>query len=91
MTDRQPAQAFPVGEHLLEEIEARGWTLRETAAKLDWSLNPLRLVLFERQPLLIPMAYDLMQVFDVSEDFWLNLDRQYREWQARTLAELGGL
>ena len=84
-----PAEHFPVGHYIREEMEVRGWTedrlaiemnkyhLQVTRVALDFTLAELP------EPNLIldqETAEDLGRAFGVSPDFFLNLDRQYREW-----------
>ena len=83
------AAAFPLGFFLREEMEARGWTEADIerrctdpvdALAIEFSLavyDP-NLILDERT------AEALSKVFGVSAQFFLNIDRIYRQHCAET-------
>lgn len=72
------AEAFPVGEFLAEEIEARGWDTSEFAGVIsgDQELTP-------------ETAERIGAALGTSADLWLNLQGAYEAWAnraARTLS-----
>ena len=78
-----PARAFPPGDFIQEELEARGWTQRDLAKILGrpvWAVNAI----INAKKIVTPeMAVALSARFGTSPDFWLNLESAYR------LAEAG--
>jgi HTH-type transcriptional regulator/antitoxin HigA len=79
MEDRMPAEVFPPGDFLKEELEVRGWTQNDLANILDW---PARLVseIIDGQRCINPeTALALAQAFGTSPEYWLNLESAYRQ------------
>lgn len=82
---RTPAEVFPPGEFIRDEMEARGWSLDDVHAKLG--NDPVRCCAFDlaayaddKELILDPKtADDIAMLFDCSRDVWLNLDRSWRE------------
>lgn len=89
--NRMPAECFPVGHFLREEMAARGWTPADVAARIaedaharkTWALT-VELVLecsgMEGVHIGADTAAALSRVFGTSPQFWLDLDNAYREW-----------
>lgn len=83
-----PAECFPVGEYIADELEARGWTTRDLAERMggDVDLNQCTIELTIACGVSHPQvsmgtetAQGLSRAFGTSADVWLNLDRAYRE------------
>lgn len=81
--DRMPAEAFPPGDYLAEELEARGWTLEDFAGSLRWSKDATRRLIKGEVPLGAVEAQALGRVLGTSPEFWLNLESTYRRWLSR--------
>jgi len=78
MSNRTPAQVFPTGEFIKEEMEARGWTQDDLAAVMG---RPRRLVneLLSGNKAITPeTAHDLGEAFGTSAAVWMNLESAYR-------------
>lgn len=78
MNARVPAEVFPPGEFLREELEARDWSQQELADILD---RPPRLVseLISGKRAITPeTAKGLGEAFGTSPDYWMNLESQYQ-------------
>lgn len=80
------AEVFPPGDFIYEELKARGWTIRQLARRMggDIGVNELSISLLIQCPtrgLLIgeETAEKLGQAFDVSPEFFLNLDKAWQE------------
>lgn len=76
--DRTPAEVFPPGELIREEIEARGWSQAELAEILG---RPPRLVseLMSGKRAITPeTAKGLGEAFNTGALFWMNLESSYR-------------
>lgn len=87
---RTPAECFPLGEYLQEELAARGWTPADVADRIGgtekerdiWCLTVDLLIHcsdMEGLELGQETAEALGRAFDVSPDYWLNLHRMYRQ------------
>ena len=78
MADRKPAEVFPPGEFIGEELEARGWSRIELAEVMG---RPARLVseLISAKRAITPeTAKGLGAAFGTGPEFWMNLERDYR-------------
>src|SRR5439155_13771209 len=79
MLNRVPAEVFPPGEFIREELEARGWTQGDLAQIMD---RPLRLVnelIAGKKQITPETARGLSTAFgDDDPLYWMNLDSAYR-------------
>ena len=79
MAERTPAEVFPPGEFIREELEARGWTQGDLAQIMD---RPLRLVnelIAGKKQITPETARGLAGAFgDDDPLYWMNLDSAYR-------------
>ena len=83
---RQPAEVWPVGKFIQDELDARGWSRLRLAHRMsgarDTNLATIDLLIFAPTPGLLlgeETAQDLSQALGSSPQFWLNLDEA---WQA---------
>jgi HTH-type transcriptional regulator/antitoxin HigA len=75
---RMPAEVFPPGEFIRDELEARGWTQTDLAEILK---RPLRLVnelIAGKKQITPDTAQGLAEAFGTDAILWMNLDSQYR-------------
>ncbi|WP_428117851.1 HigA family addiction module antitoxin [Candidatus Poriferisodalis sp.] len=73
-----PAEAFPPGEHLRDELTERGWTVAQLAGMMG---RPSRVVseIVEAQIEITPdLAQALSVALGTSTQLWLNLEETYR-------------
>jgi HTH-type transcriptional regulator / antitoxin HigA len=80
MPELPPAEVFPPGEFLQEELAARGWTPHDLAHILK---RPPRLVnemLAGKRSITPETATALAEAFGTSAAYWLNLEHA---WQGR--------
>lgn len=78
MTERVPAEVFPPGELIRDEIEARGWTQAEFAEVLG---RPGRLVselIAGKRGITPETAKALGEAFGTGAQFWMNLEAAYQ-------------
>jgi hypothetical protein len=88
MTDRAPAEVWPLACHLAEEMQARGWMAEDVAIRLKTGdgfvrdLMALNLLLcVHRDKLLVgdKLFSGLARAFDVDEQYFRKLDSVWRE------------
>jgi HTH-type transcriptional regulator / antitoxin HigA len=80
---RMPAELFPPGTFIKEEIEQRGWTQQELARRMGRPLSAVNMILNGRKGLTPDTALELEMALGVSAETWLNLEMSYRLWLAR--------
>lgn len=66
------------GAHLQELMELRDWTQQDLADVLGVSVKHVNKLLNDEQPITLNMAKLLGEAFDLSPQFWINLDTNYR-------------
>lgn len=86
MSERSPAEVWPPRTYLLEELQARGWSLEELLTRMTQTservarecLNQvLQVRPIEEMP---TTAAKLAQALGGSAQFWINLDKGF--WEA---------
>lgn len=86
------AEAIHPWEFIAEELEERGWTKDDLAARMgdchSWDVHRLALDLYEevRTPDVVVtggMAESLALAFGTSVEFWVNLHEQWRSQISR--------
>ncbi|HKM53589.1 MAG TPA: HigA family addiction module antitoxin [Isosphaeraceae bacterium] len=75
---KSPAQAFPPGDFIREELEARGWTQRDLAEIIGRPVQAISAIVNGRRGVTPETAVALGAAFGTSPDFWLNLESAYR-------------
>jgi len=78
MTNRMPAEIVAPGEHIREEIEARGWTQETLAEVLGKSVRLVNEILTGRRSITPETATVLAEAFGTSAEVWLNLESAYQ-------------
>lgn len=79
-----PAEAFPPGEFLREELEARGWTQLDLAEIIDVTPQHVNDIIKGKASITPEMATALGTAFGVDPRYWLNLESIYRLWRVHT-------
>ncbi|GAD85363.1 HigA family addiction module antidote protein [Nocardia asteroides NBRC 15531] len=80
-----PAQAFPAGEYLRDEIEARGWTISEFAQILGRPPQAVSEILNGHKEITPETALEIAAATGTEAATWLRLQNTYRLWKlART-------
>lgn len=81
----RPAEVWPVGLFIEEELRARGWTRRELVLRMGGSnVDELAIDLLidaPRRGMWIgnDLASDLARVFGTSVELWINIDQAYNK------------
>jgi len=66
------------GDHIRELMELRNWTQQDLADVLGLSTKHINKLLNDEQSITLNMAKLLGKAFDLSPQFWINLDTNYR-------------
>jgi HTH-type transcriptional regulator/antitoxin HigA len=75
---RKPAQVFPPGEFIREELEARGWTQTDLARIIGRPLQAVNAIINCKKEITAQTAVSLAAAFGTSPEVWLNLESAYR-------------
>ena len=75
--------AIPPGEILAEEIEARGMTQRELAARLGRPPQVVNEIIRGKKAITPDTAIGLCQVLGIEASYWMNLEADYQMTLAR--------
>jgi HTH-type transcriptional regulator / antitoxin HigA len=73
----KPAEAFPPGEHLREELEARGWTQGDLAKVMDRALQAVNEIIKGEKRITAETAKALAAALGTSAELWMNLQSSY--------------
>jgi len=77
--NRRPATAaFPPGDFIREELEARGWTQSDLARILNRPFQMVNAVINGRKAITSRTARELEAAFGPSAEFWMNLETSYQ-------------
>ncbi len=71
-------EAFPPGDYIREELEARGWTQMDLAEILGRAPQTVNEVVTAKRSITPEMARDLSRAFGTSAQLWLNLESAYQ-------------
>ena len=79
MPSRVPAEVFPPGEFIREELEARGWTQGDLAQIMDRPLRLINELIAGKKQITPETARGLSRAFSDDDPlYWMNLDAAYR-------------
>ena len=73
-----PAEVFPPGDYLKEEMEARGWSQADLAEIMGRPIQVINKILHAKKAITPETAKELGAAFDVSPKLFLNLENAYR-------------
>ncbi len=82
MSDRIPAEGFPPGEYLRDELEERGWTQEEFAAIIGRPPAVINQIISGKRGVSAETAREIGAALGTSAMYWLNLESTYRLWRA---------
>lgn len=71
------AEVFPAGEHLADELEARGWTQVEFAEILGRPTQFVSEIIQGKKEITRDSAAQIGAALGTSAEFWLNLQNSY--------------
>jgi HTH-type transcriptional regulator/antitoxin HigA len=84
MTSLEPAEVFPPGEYIADELDARGWTQQDLAVILDRPLNAVNQIITGKRGITAETAKGLAAAFGTSPEFWMNLENGYQLGHAKS-------
>jgi HTH-type transcriptional regulator / antitoxin HigA len=87
MSERQPAEVFPPGEFLRDELDARGWTQTEFAEIIGRPPRLINEIIAAKRGITPETARDFAAALGTSAQFWMNLETAYQLSKARPAAE----
>ena len=87
MTNRMPAEVFPPGEFIQEELEAREWTQVDLGHILGRNARLVNEIINSKRGISPETAKDLAAAFGTSPQLWLNLQAGYDLSRARETNE----
>ncbi len=74
----KPAEVFPPGDFIREELEARGWTQGDLARVLGRPLQTVNLIINGRKSVTAETAKALGVAFGTGPELWMNLETAYQ-------------
>jgi HTH-type transcriptional regulator / antitoxin HigA len=74
----QPAEVFPPGEFLKDEIDARGWTQTDLSEIMGRPARVVNEIISAKKSITPETAKQLAEALGTSPEFWLNLESQYQ-------------
>lgn len=87
VNERKPAELFPPGEYIKDELEARGWTQADLAEIMGRSPNDIVNLISGKRAISTGIAIELSAAFGTGADVWMNLENSYRLWLAAAPAD----
>lgn len=78
MAERVPAEVFPPGEYLRDELDARGWTQAEFAEIIGRPARLVNEIIAGKRGITPATAKEIGAALGTSAMFWLNLEAAYQ-------------
>ncbi len=75
------AEVFPAGEHLADELDARGWTQADFAEVLGRPAQFVSEIISGKKEITRESAAQIAAALGTSAEFWLNLQDSYLLWK----------
>ena len=73
-----PAEVFPPGGYLRDELDERGWTVAEFARMIDRPSQAVSEILNGKKLVTAETARSIAEALGTTSDLWLNLQSAYR-------------
>ncbi|CAN5473511.1 HigA family addiction module antitoxin [soil metagenome] len=74
----KPAEVFPPGDFIREELQARKWTQGDLARILGRPLQTVNQIINGNKRITAETAKELGMAFGTGPELWLNLENAYR-------------
>lgn len=81
MTERIPAEVFPPGEFLADELKERGWTQTEFAEIIRRPNKLVNEIIAGKKSVTPETAREFAAALGTSPQYWLNLQSAYQLWR----------
>jgi HTH-type transcriptional regulator/antitoxin HigA len=78
MSERHPAEVFPPGDFIQEELDARAWTHTDLAELLGLPQWLVRDILHGQRAISPETAHGLGDAFGTGAEVWMHLQRAYQ-------------
>jgi HTH-type transcriptional regulator/antitoxin HigA len=89
MPVRKPAEVFPPGDYIRDELDARGWTQGDLAQIMGRPLQLVNELVSGKKQITPETAMGLARAFgDDDALYWMNLDNMYRLSQVKPVDDL---
>jgi HTH-type transcriptional regulator/antitoxin HigA len=88
MSERRPAEVFPPGEFLSDELDARGWTQSEFAEIIRRPSKLVNEIVAGKKAITPDTAREFSAALGTSPQFWLNLESAYQLWKSEPSANV---
>ena len=82
MVARVPAEVFPPGDFIREELDARGWTQSDLAAIVGRPVETINRIISGKRGITADTAHVLGEAFGTGPEYWLSLDAAYQLWSS---------
>ncbi len=82
MKNYTPAEVFPPGEFLKDELDARGWSQADLAEILGRPPRLISEIISGKRAISPETAQGLGDAFGVDPQYWLNLESAWQLWRA---------
>ena len=83
MSERRPAEVFPPGDFIKEELEAREWTQGDLAEILGRPQRVISEIITGKRAISPATATGLGEAFGTGAQFWMNLESAYQLAQVK--------
>ncbi len=85
MASRRPAEVFPPGDYVRDEIEARGWSQADLAEILGRPVAAVYELISGKRGVSIETAQGLAAAFGTSPEVWIKLDTAYQLYKSESI------
>ncbi len=82
-TTLRPAEVFPPGEYLKDELDERGWTVTEFAEIIGRPVQAVSEIINGKKEITVDTAVSFADALGTSPELWLNLQTNYRLFEHR--------
>ena len=81
MSTVPPAEGFPAGEFLADELHEHGWSQADFAEVLGYPIQDVSEMISSEQAITRESSRAIGAVLGTSTEFWLNLQDTYWLWE----------
>ena len=75
------AKAFPPGDFIKEELEARGWTQQSLAEIMGRQTSVVSAIVNGKRGVSLDIANELSAALGTSPEYWMNLEKSYQQFE----------